>query len=54
MQAATAQHVKAELFKECYEKIAKGTERWNSLVAPEGKMFTWDDASTYIHNPPFF
>lgn len=54
MQEATAQHVKAELFKGVYEKIAKGTDRWNSLNAPEGKIFSWDDASTYIHNPPFF
>jgi len=29
-------------------------ERWNNLVAPKGDLFTWDDASTYIHHPPFF
>jgi aconitate hydratase len=54
MQKATAENVKAELFRDTYNKIAQGTDRWNSLVAPEGKMFSWDDASTYIHNPPFF
>jgi len=24
------------------------------LEAPEGKLYTWDESSTYIHNPPFF
>jgi len=24
------------------------------LAAPSGSQFSWDDASTYIHNPPFF
>ena len=42
------------MFKEVYDKIAKGTERWNGLQAPEGKLYSWDESSTYIHNPPFF
>jgi len=46
--------VKPEMFKEIYQKIAKGTDRWNNLDAPEGKLFSWDESSTYIHNPPFF
>lgn len=24
------------------------------MEAPEGKLYTWDESSTYIHNPPFF
>lgn len=27
---------------------------WQNLDAPEGKLYTWDESSTYIHNPPFF
>jgi aconitate hydratase len=27
---------------------------WQDLDAPAGKLYEWDDASTYIHNPPFF
>lgn len=27
---------------------------WQELEAPEGKLYEWDDKSTYIHNPPFF
>lgn len=41
------------MFKEVYGKISLGTDRWNSLEAPEGELYQWDDSS-YIHNPPFF
>lgn len=50
----TNESVKPEMFKEIYDKIAKGTDRWNSLETSEGKLFEWSDDSTYIHNPPFF
>eukprot|EP00397_Hematodinium_sp_SG-2012_P004408 GEMP01004420.1.p1 GENE.GEMP01004420.1~~GEMP01004420.1.p1 ORF type:complete len:894 (+),score=213.56 GEMP01004420.1:100-2781(+) len=46
--------VKPEMFTEVYSRIAKGTDRWNKLDAPTGKLFTWNEKSTYIHNPPFF
>jgi aconitate hydratase len=42
------------MFKEIYEKIAKGTDRWNNLDAPTGSLYKWDSTSTYIHDPPFF
>lgn len=32
----------------------QGNKRWNSLVAPEGQLYPWDDKSTYIKSPPFF
>lgn len=42
------------MFKEIYDRIAKGTDRWNNLKAPSGKLYEWDEKSTYIHDPPFF
>lgn len=42
------------MFKEIYDRISKGTERWNALDAPQGKLYKWDENSTYIHDPPFF
>jgi aconitate hydratase len=27
---------------------------WKALPAPEGDLFIWDDASTYLKRPPFF
>ena len=46
--------VQPAMFRETYQKVAKGNKRWNELVAPKGNTFSWDDKSTYIHNPPFF
>lgn len=42
------------MFKEVYEKITTGNENWNKLQAPEGKLYPWDEISTYIKSPPFF
>lgn len=46
--------VKPQLFKDFYSTTLTRNARWNALVAPKGELFTWDDASTYIHLPPFF
>ena len=46
--------IKPEMFKENYDTILNGSEMWQKLDAPEGKLYTWDEKSTYIHNPPFF
>ena len=54
VQRVTQSVIKPEMFKEIYQKIAQGTERWNNLQAPTGKLYQWDANSTYIHDPPFF
>jgi len=54
IQKVTASVIKPEMFREVYKKISNGTEMWNKLKAPEGKLYEWDSNSTYIHNPPFF
>jgi len=46
--------VMPEMFRDCYKRVAEGPANWNQLQAPSGNLFTWDDSSTYIHNPPFF
>ena len=46
--------IKPEMFTATYNNILKGSEMWQKLDAPEGSQYSWDDASTYIHNPPFF
>jgi aconitate hydratase len=42
------------MFKSNYDTILNGSEMWQNLDAPSGKLYTWDEKSTYIHNPPFF
>jgi aconitate hydratase len=54
VQKVTNATITPVLFKEAYDKIAKGTDRWNNLQAPSGLLYQWDEQSTYIHNPPFF
>lgn len=55
VQALVREHVTSEVFSEVYSRIKQGNARWDSLVVPTNpNQFQWDDASTYIHNPPFF
>ena len=54
VQQITGKVITPALFQEIYDKISKGTDRWNSLQAPSGLQYQWDEKSTYIHNPPFF
>jgi len=54
VQAVTSASINAEMFTSNYETILDGSDMWKNLEAPEGKLYTWDESSTYIHNPPFF
>ncbi|XP_029311041.1 cytoplasmic aconitate hydratase [Cottoperca gobio] len=54
IQAVERIFVIPTMFKEVYEKIEQVNERWNALVAPSDKLYTWDPKSTYIKSPPFF
>lgn len=42
------------MFKDVYDKLSKGTDRWNALQTPKSNRYQWKESSTYIHNPPFF
>ena len=54
VSAVTGSVVNAEMFKKTYDNILDGSQMWQDLDAPTGQLYSWDDASTYIHNPPFF
>ena len=54
IQAVEKKYVIPKMFEEVYAKITTGNERWNKLEAPEGNLYPWDDASTYIKSVPFF
>jgi len=45
--------VSPEKFIKIYSDVFKGDELWESLPAPTGLVFQWDDTSTYIKRPPF-
>ncbi|HEY3883870.1 MAG TPA: aconitase family protein, partial [Vicinamibacterales bacterium] len=46
--------VQQRMFREKYAHVFDGDQRWRSLPVPQGERFNWDEASTYIRNPPFF
>ncbi|MCL1905069.1 MAG: aconitate hydratase AcnA [Methanomassiliicoccaceae archaeon] len=47
-------YVTSDTFGGQYRDVFKGGERWDKIDVPEGSLFTWDDDSTYVKNPPFF
>ena len=46
--------IDAELFRATYASVFAGDERWQAIEIPAGDRYAWQDASTYIANPPFF
>ncbi len=46
--------VTPEGFKAGYANVFSGDARWQSVQAPVGDLYAWDDASTYVQNPPYF
>jgi len=43
-----------EMYTEVYDKISKGTDRWNALEVTDTPLYNWNEDSTYIKRPPFF
>jgi aconitate hydratase len=49
-----ARAVQADMFSRTYADVFTGDERWRELPVPEGDLFAWDPASTYVRRPPYF
>jgi aconitate hydratase len=47
------EYVSAEMFSRRYSDVFTGTEQWNAIEIPEGDLYAWEAASTYIRKPPF-
>ncbi len=46
--------LRAEMFAKSYAGVFEGDAQWKSLPVPEGELYAWDPASTYIKRPPYF
>lgn len=46
--------LKQKDFDDVYSIIFEGESDWKELLAPKGKKFEWNNASTYIRQAPFF
>lgn len=51
---AVQMNVTAEMFKQQYGNTYTGNEKWNAIPSASGDVYAWNDASTYIQEPPFF
>ena len=54
IQTAMTAAVRTDQFTSKYAGVFDGDARWRGLPSPRGQRFEWDDASTYVRNPPFF
>lgn len=44
----------AAMYAEQYANVYDGNEQWNAIPSADDPVYAWDDASTYIQEPPFF
>ena len=51
---ALASSFSPDLFTDEYGRIFEGDERWRGLPVPEGELYAWDPASTYVREAAFF
>ncbi len=42
------------MFKKMYGNVWDGNAEWNKIPVSGGKLYEWNEASTYIQEPPFF
>jgi aconitate hydratase len=46
--------LKSEMFTSVYANVFEGDAQWRSLEVPEGDLYQWEPASTYVKHPPYF
>ena len=54
IQETISANIDSDMFKSSYGSVFAGDENWNAISSPEGEIYTWDEASTYVKNPPYF
>ena len=42
------------MFAKRYADVFKGDKYWQGIKVTGGQTYAWDDASTYVQNPPYF
>src|SRR5260370_7611029 len=54
VQDAIQKSIRSDMFRKEYGQVFQGDDRWNAMAVPEGDLYQWDAASTYVKNPPYF
>jgi aconitate hydratase len=51
---AMSSALKPEVFRQLYADFTSQNPKWNEITASMGDLYTWDEKSDYIQEPPFF
>ena len=46
--------LKPEVYQRLYTGFSEQNPKWNEIPSSVGEIYQWDEASTYIQEPPFF
>ncbi len=52
--SAIASSVDESMFEQRYASVFEGSDLWQAIEVTGGDLYQWDEASTYIHHPPYF
>jgi len=52
--ATIRKSLKASSFRARYGKVFEGDKNWKKVKVRKGNTYSWDPASTYVKNPPYF
>jgi aconitate hydratase A / 2-methylisocitrate dehydratase len=53
VDAAIERAVQPEMFRRRYANVFDANPRWNEIEIAGGDLYAWNEASTYIQEPPF-
>ncbi len=53
IQTTLLSALSADMYREQYSDVFKGSAHWQGLPVPDGATFAWQADSTYIRRPPF-
>ncbi len=49
-----ASSLDVKMFRDRYASVFEGSDMWKEIEVSGGDLYEWDEASTYIHHPPYF
>lgn len=47
-------HIRPEMFADAYNAIFSMSELWNAIQSGDQLLYSWNENSTYLQEPPFF
>ena len=54
IEAVVRKSLTPTMFRERYANVFQGGKDWQAIKVSDAKTYTWNNASTYVQNPPYF